>query len=1043
MNDQSRPAPAAVRPAVQSAVQSVAEATFDLLRARGIDKIFGNPGSTELPMFVNLPGDFTYVLGLQESLAVAMADAHAQITGNAAFVNLHSAAGLGHAMGNLYTAMKNRTPLIVTTGQQTRALLPGDPFLGNEHPLDMPKPCVKWAIEPARAEDVPRALQQAYWRAMQAPRGPVLVSVPLDDWSRPAAPLQARSVALRLGGDPETLGQLAEGLEAAQQVAIVVGPGVDRDGAWDAVIDLAERLAAPVWVAPMASRCSFPETHPLFAGFLPAHQPALSDRLAGADAVLVMGAPVFTYHFPGTPDHLRPGTALYHITDDPAQAAGAALGLSVVADCRHAADFLTARLSPRDLPARPLREIPGVPQPDTITNEWFMQVLSDLRDPDSIVVEEAPSARDALHDYFPIDRPGGFFATASGGLGYGLPAAVGAALTGQERPVIAILGDGSSLYSIQALWSAAEHDADLCILILNNGGYAALKGIAEKTQARAIAGVEIGHLDFVAIAGAQGVPAARCADPAALPGAIRDMLARKGPRLLEVMIGQSPADRTDQPEEKPMNVMSNPATGSQAGRLKAPERFFINGAWVEPLSKSMLEVVSPLTEEVMMRYPEAGIADMDRAVAAARHAFDEGPWPRLSPTERARYLRKVARNIEDRLGDIVDAWVGQVGIPVMLAKKLAPQNAQLFDYYADLIEGYPFVDARKRAGGGITRVVKEPVGVCAAISPWNAPMVLLTYKIAAGLAAGCTFVAKPSPETPLEAYIMAECIEKAGLPAGVFNLVPAGRESGDYLIRRPEIDKVAFTGSTAAGKHIAGVCAERLARVSLELGGKSAAVLLPDADFSKALMPLMMYSMPITGQVCFSLTRILVPESRKQEFLDMFVPAVKSIKLGDPADAGTQMGPLTMARQRERVEGYIRAGVEGGARLMCGGGRPAGLDKGFFVEPTVFSDVTPDMRIFQEEIFGPVVSVIGYRDEDDAARKANDSIYGLAGAVFSQDPERAYSFARRMRAGNMSVNSMIVDITMPFGGFKQSGVGREGGIEGLDNYLETKSIHMG
>ncbi|WP_319800496.1 aldehyde dehydrogenase family protein [Pararhodobacter zhoushanensis] len=648
-----------------------------------------------------------------------------------------------------------------------------------------------------------------------------------------------------------------------------------------------------------------------------------------------------------------------------------------------------------------------------------------------------------MHDYFPIDRPGGFFATASGGLGYGLPAAVGAALTGQDRPVVAIMGDGSSLYSIQALWSAAEYDADVCFLILNNGGYAALKGIAEQTQAQAIAGVEIGHLDFVAIAQAQGVPALRCADPGALPAAIKDVLARKGPRLLEVMIGQTPEPSTDQREETPMNVMNNPTASRGAGGLKSPEKFFINGQWVDPLSKSMIEVVSPMTEEVILRYPEAGTADMDRAVNAARHAFDEGPWPRLSPSERARYLRKIARNIEDRLDDIVEAWVAQVGVPVMLAKKLAPQNAQLFDYYADVIESYPFVDARKRADGGTTRVVQEPVGVCAAISPWNAPMVLLTYKIAAGLAAGCTFVAKPSPETPLEAYIMAECIEKAGLPAGVFNLVPAGRESGDYLIRRPQVDKVAFTGSTAAGKHIAGVCAERLARVSLELGGKSAAVLLPDADFSKAMMPLMMYSMPISGQVCFSLTRILVPEARKQEFLDMFVPAVQSIKLGDPADPSTQMGPLTMDRQRERVEGYIRAGLDGGARLMCGGGRPAGRDKGYFIEPTVFADVTPGMKIFQEEIFGPVVSVIGYRDEEDAARKANDSVYGLAGAVFSQDPERAYSFARRVQAGNMSVNSMIVDITMPFGGFKQSGMGREGGLEGLGNYLETKSIHMG
>jgi aldehyde dehydrogenase (NAD+) len=339
-------------------------------------------------------------------------------------------------------------------------------------------------------------------------------------------------------------------------------------------------------------------------------------------------------------------------------------------------------------------------------------------------------------------------------------------------------------------------------------------------------------------------------------------------------------------------------------------------------------------------------------------------------------------------------------------------------------------------------VVKEPVGVCAAITPWNAPLVLLSYKVAAGLAAGCTIVSKPSPETPLEAYILAECIEKAGLPAGVFNLVPAGRESGDHLVRHQGIDKVAFTGSTAAGKHIAAVCAQRLARVSLELGGKSAAILLDDADFKAALPPLMVYSMPITGQVCFSLTRILVPETRKQEFLDLYLGAVSSIKVGDPFDPSTQMGPLTMARQLDRVQGYIAAGHSEGARLACGGGRPRHLNKGYYIEPTVFVDVKPDMKIFQEEIFGPVVSVITYTDEDDAIAKANNTTYGLSGAVFTTNPDRGYAIARRMHTGSVTVNGMIVDPKHPFGGFRQSGMGREGGPEGLDNYVETKTIHI-
>ncbi len=487
-----------------------------------------------------------------------------------------------------------------------------------------------------------------------------------------------------------------------------------------------------------------------------------------------------------------------------------------------------------------------------------------------------------------------------------------------------------------------------------------------------------------------------------------------------------------------MNVMSVPTTALP----KAPESFFIGGRWREPISQQRLKVVSPSTEEVLLSYPEAGPADIDRAVAAARDAFDNGPWPRMAPSERARHLRRVAELLTERLDEIARAWTLQVGAPISLTKKLVGQNPTLFSYYAGLIETYSFADDRSRDDGGKVKVVKEPVGVCAAITPWNAPMVLLSYKVAAGLAAGCTIVAKPSPETPLEAYILAECIERAGLPEGVFNLVPAGREGGDYLIRHKGIDKVAFTGSTAAGKHIGAVCAERLARVSLELGGKSAAILLDDADFATALPSLMVYSMPITGQVCFSLTRILVPERREREFLDMYVGAVKNIKVGDPFDPATQMGPLTMARQRARVEGYIAAGRGEGARIACGGGRPSGFDKGYYVEPTVFTDVHADMKIVQEEIFGPVVSVMTYRDEDEAVRKANNSSYGLAGAVYTRDPERGYKVARRVRTGSLTINGMIVDPKHPFGGFKQSGMGREGGPEGLDNYLETKTIHF-
>jgi len=1010
-------------------VVTVREAVLAFLREQGVTRIFGNPGSTELPMFVDLPGDFSYVLGLQESIVVAMADGHAQATRRPAFVNLHSAAGLGHAMGSVVTAFRNRAPLVITTGQQDRSILARDPFLFAESPSEFPKPYVKWACEPARAEDVPAAIARAFHIAMTPPMGPVLVSVPLGDWSAPAAPLAMRDIAANVACDPAALDRLAQRLDMAREPAIVVGPGVDIGNAFDAVVALAERLQARVFASPLSPRCGFPERHPLFAGFLPAHQPALSRMLGKADLVLVLGAPVFTYHFSGTGEDIPPGSELWLVSDDPSELARAAVGNGILGGIRPAAEGLLQRLKGPARAHRPgQRELKPVAQRKGISAAFFYDTLSRLRSPDSIVVEEAPGARDDLHDHFPIERAGGFLATASGGLGYGLPAAVGVALSKPGKPVIAIIGDGSSLYSIQALWSAVEYDADLLVVILNNGGYRVLRGIAERAGAANVAGVDIGHMDFVGIARAQGLHAARCAAGTELAGQLQEMLARKGPRLLEIALSE---------EEPEMNAIVRPNS-----TLKAPNRFFINGEWTTPLSNRKLDVISPVTEELVLSYPEASTADMDQAIAAAREAFDKGPWPRFSPAERAGYLRKVADNLQERLEDIAQAWTLQVGAPISLTRYLVGQNPTLFRYYADLIETFPFVDERRRDNGGLVRVVKEPVGVCAAITPWNAPLVLLSYKIAAGLAAGCTFVAKPSPETPLEAYVLAECIEKAGLPKGVFNLVPAGRESGDYLVRHKHIDKVAFTGSTAAGKHIAAVCAERLARVSLELGGKSAAILLDDADFSKALPPLMVYSMPITGQVCFSLTRILVPERRKQEFLDMYVGAVKGIKVGDPFDPETQMGPLTMARQLERVQGYIAAGRAEGATIACGGGRPAKFAKGYYVEPTVFTDVEPDMKIAQEEIFGPVVSVIGYRDDDDAVRKANNSNYGLSGAVFSSDPERGYAIARRMRTGSVTVNGMIVDPKHPFGGYKQSGIGREGGPEGLDNYIETKTIHM-
>jgi acyl-CoA reductase-like NAD-dependent aldehyde dehydrogenase len=480
----------------------------------------------------------------------------------------------------------------------------------------------------------------------------------------------------------------------------------------------------------------------------------------------------------------------------------------------------------------------------------------------------------------------------------------------------------------------------------------------------------------------------------------------------------------------------------QKAALKSPQALFIGGEWVRAQSERTLEVISPVTEEVLIEVPEASERDMDRAVAAARQAFDLGPWPRLTPQERGTYLLKVADALRKRLPELAETWTGQMGAPIGLTKYAVAQAPELFQYYGNLIQTYPIIEERRRDDGRVARIVREPAGVVAAITPWNAPLVLLCYKVAPALAAGCTVVSKPAPETPLDAHLLAQCIEEAGLPPGVFNVLQAGREVGDYLIRHPGIDKVSFTGSTAAGRHIAEVCAQRLARASFELGGKSAAIVLEDAKIGDVLQSLVPFSMPITGQVCFSLTRVLVPKSRAREVLDAYVGAVQGTKVGDPFEPETQMGPLAMRRQLDRVNGYIAKGKQEGARLVTGGGRPRGLDRGYFIEPTVFADVQSKMTIAQEEIFGPVVSFITYEGIDDAVQKANDTIYGLHGAVYTADAQRGFEIARRVRSGSVTVNGLIVDPKMPFGGFKQSGIGREGGIEGLEPYFETKTVYF-
>jgi len=476
------------------------------------------------------------------------------------------------------------------------------------------------------------------------------------------------------------------------------------------------------------------------------------------------------------------------------------------------------------------------------------------------------------------------------------------------------------------------------------------------------------------------------------------------------------------------------------------DKLFIGGKWVTPEGTGTIDVVSPSTEEVMGRVPDATTADIDRAVSVARDAFDHGPWPHLAPAERAVILAKVADAINAQMGELAELITNEMGSPLIfsqLAQVLAP--AMIFNYYAGLAATFAFDEVRTGLLSPEVLVTKEPVGVVGAIAPWNVPLFLASAKLAPSLLAGCTVVYKPAPETPLDAFRLAEIFADAGLPDGVLSVVPAGREVSEHLVTHPDVDKVTFTGSTAAGRRIGGLCGEQLKRCTLELGGKSAAILLDDVDLAQALPALLPNALMNNGQACIAQTRILAPRSRYAEVVDAVVSGVAAMKVGDPMDPATEVGPVVAERQRSRIEGYLDSGREEGATVALGGGRPSGSDfaKGWYVEPTVFSDVDNKMKIAQEEIFGPVLVVIPYDGDDNAVEIANDSNYGLCGSVWTGDNDRGLGVARQVRTGTYMLNAPVpIDFSTPFGGFKESGVGREFGPEGLEGFLEMKSIAL-
>ena len=516
---------------------TVKDATFGLLRAWGIRKVFGNPGSTELPFLSDWPDDIDYVLGLQEASVVGMADGYALATRNAGFVNLHSAAGVGNALGNIYNAYRNQTPLVITAGQQARSIMPLQAFLYAERASEFPRPYVKFAVEPARAEDVPAAIARAYYVAMQPPCGPTFVSVPIDDWAHATQPLDGRQVSREIGPDPSAMQALVTVLGEARRPALVVGPAVDRAGAVDLMVKVAEKTKAAVWASPFSARCSFPERHPQFAGFLHAAPGQLSDALRDHDLVVVVGAPVFTFHVEGHAAIFDGATTIFQITDDSDAAAMTPTGHSIVATMKPALSALLDLLPETRRAASPGRVLPPPPAAgDPIPAEYALHVLSAAMGPHDALVEEVPSHRPLMQKAMPMRGQDSFYTMASGGLGYSLPAAVGMALGRGQGRTVCLIGDGSAMYSIQALWTAAQRKLPLTVVVLNNSGYGAMRSFSQVMQVRNVPGLDLPGIDFVKLAEGMGCDAVRVMKSAELADAYKRGLSAQGTSLIEVMV---------------------------------------------------------------------------------------------------------------------------------------------------------------------------------------------------------------------------------------------------------------------------------------------------------------------------------------------------------------------------------------------------------------------------------------------------------------------------------------------------------------------------
>jgi benzaldehyde dehydrogenase (NAD) len=1030
-----------------------ARVVLELARAHGIDRVFGNPGTTEMPLMDELVDtDLTFTLALHESAAVAMADGYARARHQPSFVLLHIAAGLANGVVTLLDAKASRTPLVVVAGQQDSRHLDQDPMLAGDL-VAIARPACKSAVEVHRAEDIEPVIRRAFAVAMTPPEGPTFVSLPLDLLDHDiAAPGRIPARPARLGA-ASGLDAAARLLRKAKRPLVIAGDGIAREDAMAEAVAVAEALRAPVYQSPMFDAVNFPSSHPLCLGFLPPDNELIYRVLTGHDVVFIVGHQAFRPHYFTQTRAVPDDVLLVQLDADPGTVGRnypVEVGLvgGVRATLRALADLLAdGRL---DDTTNALARV-GAVQRDALnlieparrngrmTTPAAMRALAAALPPDAIVVAEPISADFHLRRFLRVERPGSFHHTVGGGLGWGLGAAIGVQIAEPDRPVVAVVGDGSATFGIQALWTAAHLGTPAIFVVINNGEYRVLKDGLDKAhgtvlQRRTYLGMTLGApaLKWKQLADGFGVRSTRVTAEEELSRALGSAVESGEPILVDLVVAPR--------EDPPISRFSRKKGKKVPELMLEPNVWSGNlflGEWVS-MNGSVMDVVEPATGKVL---GVSGLATAQTVRSACETAQRAHPaWAQASYEERAAVLRNAADLIDTHQDELTDWLVRESGsVRPKVAFELMASRSELLEAAALTSQSIGKLLPSPIAGR-LSFARRVPFGVVGVITPWNFPMLLALRSVAPALALGNAVVLKPDVGTAVSGgFALARIFELAGLPPGVLCVVPGGAEAGRALVTDPDTPLITFTGSTAVGREVGRLAGEQLKKVSLELGGNSALIVLEDADIEAASSAGAWGSFLHQGQICMATSRHLVHERIAEEYTEAITRRAQALKMGDPfTNSDAAIGPLINTRQADRVEKLVQDTVQAGATLRTGGVREGNL-----YQPTVLTEVAPEMRAFREEIFGPIAPITSFSSEDEAVELANATDYGLATAIQTRSVERGLAMSSRIRSGMVHVNDQTVndEAHIPMGGMGSSGNGsRFGGEFNLEEFTQWQWV---